>query len=47
MLQTADALEATLPVLGLDDQDVARAHEIVDQLRQEADRVEEDAFSRC
>ncbi len=42
MVTTADALEATLPVLGLDDVDVTRAREIVGRLRAEAERHEDD-----
>jgi hypothetical protein len=42
MVQTADALEATLPVLGLDDEEVARAHEIAERLRAEAEQDEDD-----
>ena len=40
MLQTADALLATLPVLGLDADDEARAHEVADRLRAEAEQDE-------
>lgn len=40
MLQTADALLATLPVLGLDPEDVDRAHEVAERLRAEAEREE-------
>lgn len=40
MLQTADALVATLPVLGLDPEDVDRAHEVADRLRSEAEQEE-------
>ena len=35
MLQTADALIATLPVLGLDPEDVERARDIAERLREE------------
>lgn len=40
MLQTADALLATLPVLGLDPEDEVRAHEVADRLRAEAEQDE-------
>ena len=36
MLQTADALAATLPVLGLDPEEMERARDIADRLRAEA-----------
>lgn len=40
MLQTADALVATLPVLGLEPEDVERARDIAERLREEAERGE-------
>jgi len=40
MLQTADALLATLPVLGLDPEDVDRAHDVAERLRAEAEQEE-------
>lgn len=40
MLQTADALVATLPVLGLDPEDEASAHDVAERLRTEAGQDE-------
>ncbi len=40
LLQTADALVATLPVLGLEPEDIERARDIEERLREEAEREE-------